>query len=296
MTNNTVSVLVISKGKKSSRYLDINLNFLKYAVSLVFALVVFSVVSLYYSYTFYGNSVPKLSPQAITVNQPKPLKEDHILNDLLQPTVHNPTQNFEFENRTSIVDENLANKLIEVEKKLIDLQKQLKKKGIRKELSIGGEFIPADLFSDEYFEFIERDIESMTRTFRKYPIGKPTSGAITSGFGYRKDPFNKKVAFHSGIDLKKGYGSPVISTAEGVVEKAGWCQGYGKCIVINHYYGYKTLYGHLSKIKVKKGQWIESGQLIGRVGSTGRSTGPHLHYEVIKHDKKINPRKYLSLG
>jgi murein DD-endopeptidase MepM/ murein hydrolase activator NlpD len=146
------------------------------------------------------------------------------------------------------------------------------------------------------FDAINNDLDDLSEVFFTYPIGKPTRGKISSFFGYRKDPFHKRKALHTGIDFSAGTGTSVITTADGVVKSAGWRKGYGKCIIVQHKSGYKTLYGHLSKIKVIKGQKVKSGDLIGKVGSTGRSTGPHLHYEVYKDGKRINPKNYLSMG
>lgn len=114
-----------------------------------------------------------------------------------------------------------------------------------------------------------------------------------SGFGYRIDPVYKTKQMHSGMDFTADRGTEVYATGDGVVElieRKLW--GYGKCIVINHGYGYKTLYGHLNDFKVRQGQKIKRGELIGLVGSTGKSTGPHLHYEVIKNGQKVNPIAY----
>jgi murein DD-endopeptidase MepM/ murein hydrolase activator NlpD len=116
---------------------------------------------------------------------------------------------------------------------------------------------------------------------------------MASGYGYRIDPVYKTRRMHTGMDFTAKVGTPVYATGDGYIEdleQSGW--GYGKCIVINHGYGYKTRYAHLSAFKVKKGQKIKRGALIGLVGSTGKSTGPHLHYEVEKGGQKVNPIHY----
>jgi murein DD-endopeptidase MepM/ murein hydrolase activator NlpD len=115
-----------------------------------------------------------------------------------------------------------------------------------------------------------------------------------SGFGYRIDPIYRTRRMHSGVDFTADKGTEVYATGDGVievVERKRW--GYGKSIIINHGFGFKTLYAHLSEFKVKQGQKIKRGELIGLIGSTGRSTGPHLHYEVIKDGKKVNPIGYF---
>lgn len=125
------------------------------------------------------------------------------------------------------------------------------------------------------------------------PVKNKELKRMASGFGYRIDPIYKTRRMHTGMDFTANIGTAVYATGDGVVEaleRSGW--GYGNCIVINHGYGYKTRYAHLSAFKVKQGQKIKRGELIGLVGNTGKSTGPHLHYEVEKGGKKVNPIHY----
>lgn len=117
---------------------------------------------------------------------------------------------------------------------------------------------------------------------------------ITSGFGYRRDPFNGHGAMHSGIDFKGAMGSPIFAAAEGRVTYAGWKSGYGKAVEITHGNGMLTRYAHLSRIDVTPGQAIAAGATLGGLGSTGRSTGPHLHFEVRINDRAVNPRPFLE--
>lgn len=121
----------------------------------------------------------------------------------------------------------------------------------------------------------------------------PVVGRITSSFGERLDPFNGEGAFHSGIDIGTTYGQPVCATADGVVTKASLGNGYGREIEIDHGNGIQTVYGHLSGFAVTAGERVRRGEVIGYVGSSGRSTGPHLHYEVRIRDTPVNPHKYL---
>ena len=117
--------------------------------------------------------------------------------------------------------------------------------------------------------------------------------SITSDFGWRTHPIYKTQQFHPGMDFASEQGTPIYSTGDGLIERAdNMAQGYGNHVVINHGFGYQTLYGHMSKIAVHANQKINRGQLIGYVGSTGLSTGPHLHYEVIKNGEKVNPINY----
>ena len=126
------------------------------------------------------------------------------------------------------------------------------------------------------------------------PAIQPVSNAdlkrIASGFGYRIDPVYKTVKLHPGLDFSAPAGTPIYATADGSIEVAGnRGDGYGNCVIINHGYGYKTLYGHMFRVKSRGGQRVKRGEVIGWVGSTGKSTGPHCHYEVIKNGNKIDP-------
>lgn len=122
---------------------------------------------------------------------------------------------------------------------------------------------------------------------------KDLAHAVTSGFGWRTHPIYKTQEFHPGMDFAAEQGTPIYATGDGVVDQAdNLAQGYGNHVVINHGFGYQTLYGHMSKIVARAGQKISRGQLIGYVGSTGLSTAPHIHYEVIKNGEKVNPVNY----
>ncbi len=127
----------------------------------------------------------------------------------------------------------------------------------------------------------------------KAPTLWPVEGMITGSFGERIDPFNGEGAFHSGVDISSSYGHPVVAPADGVVTFADNMAGYGRMLVIEHGNGISTRYGHLSGFAVAPGQTIQRGDVIGYVGLSGRSTGPHLHYEVRIHDAPVNPYKYL---
>ncbi|WP_299195713.1 peptidoglycan DD-metalloendopeptidase family protein [uncultured Erythrobacter sp.] len=117
---------------------------------------------------------------------------------------------------------------------------------------------------------------------------------ITSAFGYRRDPFTRRSAMHSGIDFKGAYGSPIMAAATGEVTFAGWKSGYGKVVEISHGNGIMTRYAHMSRIDVAVGQSVDAGQTVGGLGSTGRSTGPHLHFEVRVNGRPVNPRPFLE--
>jgi murein DD-endopeptidase MepM/ murein hydrolase activator NlpD len=123
----------------------------------------------------------------------------------------------------------------------------------------------------------------------------PVEGQVTGSFGERIDPFNGEGAFHSGVDIGTNYGTPIIAPADGVVTFTDLLGGYGKAIMIDHGHGISTRYGHLSGFAVTAGQSVHRGDVIGYVGASGRSTGPHLHYEVRINDTPVNPYKYLRI-
>ncbi len=139
------------------------------------------------------------------------------------------------------------------------------------------------------------DISYYNEAMKKIPLGKPVwSYWLSSPFGKRTDPFNSKSARHKGVDLASNKGNKVKTMADGVVTKSGWGNGYGKVIEIDHGNGFKTKYAHLNAIYVKKGATVTNGQAIGEVGSTGRSTGPHLHYEILYDGVPVDPMVFIK--
>lgn len=121
----------------------------------------------------------------------------------------------------------------------------------------------------------------------------PVSGTVTSSFGWRKSPFGNSSELHAGIDIAVNAGTPVVATADGLVVQSGPFGGYGNLVQIDHGNGISTLYGHNSQIAVNIGQSVKKGQVVSYAGSTGNSTGPHVHYEVRENDTSIDPWKYL---
>ncbi|WP_297445701.1 M23 family metallopeptidase [Desulfurobacterium sp.] len=160
----------------------------------------------------------------------------------------------------------------------------------------GGIYIPLENMSPEELSDSISVIDSLISDFRKYPFGIPAYGRLTSKFGIRRDPFTHLLAFHPGIDIANKPGTPVRVTADGKVIRAGWWAGWGKVVLVKHPSGYITIYAHLRKIFVKPGQKVKLGQVIGEMGDTGRSTGPHLHYGIEINDRWVNPMKFLEVS
>ena len=172
--------------------------------------------------------------------------------------------------------------------------------------AIGGPFVPVKLPPDAgTFErqlyrinITRAQMQRLNATLSLVPYRKPVIGEVefTSGFGVRSDPFLGRPAMHTGLDFRAATGDPVRATANGKVISSGWMGGYGRMVEIDHGNGLSTRYGHLSEIHVKIGDVIKIGQLIGAVGSTGRSTGPHLHYETRIDGDAVDPQKFLRAG
>ena len=172
---------------------------------------------------------------------------------------------------------------------------------------VGGPFVPvrapsanASSFDRQLYRIsVSRaQVDRLTRVLTLVPYRKPVVGEVelSSGFGVRTDPFLGRPAMHTGLDFRGSTGDPVRATAAGKVVSAGWAGGYGQMVEIDHGNGLSTRYGHLSKIIAKVGQHVSIGQVVGEIGSTGRSTGPHLHYETRIDGEAVDPQKFLRAG
>ncbi len=168
----------------------------------------------------------------------------------------------------------------------------------KKLLQLSKQFYVQSKSLDEIAELAKSKSELLASIPAIIPLQvKDIKKQITSGFGWRIHPIYKTQEFHPGLDFPSNQGTPVYATGNGKVEFSGMDNsGYGLHVIINHGFGYQTLYAHLSKIAVKNGEKVMRGQLIGYVGSTGLSTAPHLHYEVIKNNEKVNPINYIFKG
>lgn len=143
---------------------------------------------------------------------------------------------------------------------------------------------------DEIDQLVKNKEQLLSHTPAIQPVSNKDLSRVASGFGYRVDPVYKTVKFHAGLDFAAPQGTPIYATADGTVTTAGNTgNGYGNHVVINHGYGYETLFGHMVRVKVRAGQTVKRGEVIGWVGSTGKSTGPHCHYEVHKNGEKMDP-------
>ncbi|WP_192178992.1 peptidoglycan DD-metalloendopeptidase family protein [Mesorhizobium amorphae] len=166
----------------------------------------------------------------------------------------------------------------------------------------GGPLIPVDgsmIFDSKVKELDEAldALDHLKKEARKLPLANPAPGhSVTSPFGVRTDPILGTAALHSGMDFRAPIGMAAKVTAPGVVVKAGWNGGYGRMVEVDHGNGFATRYGHLSEIDVTVGQKLAAGDIIGKTGSSGRSTGPHLHYEVRHNGEAVDPLRFLTVG
>src|SRR5690606_24664343 len=166
----------------------------------------------------------------------------------------------------------------------------------------GGPLLPVDgslAFEARVRELDEalEKLEAVKAIAAQMPIHNPAPGQpVTSSFGVRRDPIIRRPAMHAGIDFRAATGTPIRSGGAGTVVKAGWNGGYGRMVEIDHGHGLATRYAHMSRILVAEGQKVGTGDIIGESGSSGRSTGPHLHYEVRRNGNAVDPLRFLKAG
>lgn len=153
---------------------------------------------------------------------------------------------------------------------------------------------PSDVGFSTLFSSLQR-LDGIAKTAAYIPSGRPVDKLVlTSNFGVRSDPFNRSARMHKGIDIPGPIGTPIHATADGIISRAGWASGYGNLVQISHGSGMETRYGHMSKLLVAENSYVKRGQIIGLMGSTGRSTGSHLHYEVRVDGAAINPLPFVA--
>lgn len=153
---------------------------------------------------------------------------------------------------------------------------------------------PSDVGFSNLFASLQR-LDGAPRSAAYIPSGQPVEKlSLTSNFGVRSDPFNGGARMHKGIDIPGPVGTPIYATADGIVNRSGWASGYGNLVQISHGGGMETRYGHMSKLLVAENSYVRRGQIVGLMGSTGRSTGSHLHYEVRVDGAAINPIPFVA--
>ncbi len=155
---------------------------------------------------------------------------------------------------------------------------------------------PFAALPDDSYENLTVKVDHYLKTISSVPLGPPAAGTVTSKFGGRTDPLNGERAFHSGVDIKNKPGTEIIAPADGIVVGCGYNEGFGNYLIIDHGHSFVTRYLHMQKSLVKKDAEVKRGERIGLMGNSGRSTGPHLHYEINYRDKAINPIQFMQVA
>ena len=191
----------------------------------------------------------------------------------------------------------LSQKLNKIDNNLSMIDSYLKDRGLIKYENMGG--VPSSSKPENFvskIEFLEEQSVVFYNTLRDIPLGYPYDGTRSSDYGYRRNPFGGYSGeFHPGVDVKGSIGDPIHATADGIVNRCDWYNGYGNAVVIDHKSGYQSLFGHLTKVNVVQGQYVKAGDVIGFLGTTGRSTGPHVHYEIRQNGDDISPEPFLKV-
>jgi murein DD-endopeptidase MepM/ murein hydrolase activator NlpD len=278
------TVIIVNKNKEGSQTLQIktkHISRIKHYLLSVLAVI----TALTLSVIYLGHK-----------NQEQEEEKQHLVAQLIKLKGEVPPANIEEKKATT------AQSYIQsIEAKLQTINDYLRKRGLKgfstKAVGGNGNAEASKLTDEETYSLYDEYLNRLVHTVAFTPMGYPRVSSLTSYFGFRSDPFNSASAeFHPGIDFKGNRGDEAKCTATGGVVFAGRYGGYGNCVRIEHANNFETLYGHLSRITVKVGQEVTVGQKIGEVGSTGHSTGNHLHYEVRKNGKAINPIKFLTLN
>lgn len=275
MKKKTSTVLIISYDDNKVKSFNINSHLIKYYKRYFYGflsfLVLFSVAL--FAFIFSSNNVRV---------------ENYSMNNEIA----------QINKKVELIDSlKLKEKLNVIDGNLSVIHSYLISRGIfNKGVDVNGEI------SNQYSRYykvkeLEEQSEIFLESVMSVPLGLPFYGRISSEYGYRKNPFGGYIGeFHPGIDIKGSVGDDVRATADGIVVRNDWYGGYGNAVLIDHGSGLTTLYGHLSRVKVVPGQEVKTGDVIGFMGSTGRSTGPHVHYEIRKNGEDIDPAPFLTLN
>ncbi|MEA3464761.1 MAG: peptidoglycan DD-metalloendopeptidase family protein [Thermodesulfobacteriota bacterium] len=284
--NNKVHIIIAAENGRS-RSLVVRKGRIRTALMVTCVLVLVLVASLYVSVT----SLLQQHDRRLTV-----VELEHRVDSL---STQNKQLSTQVKRNEAEKQELLSNAVQHLNERSSHLESILTQVGIEVALkedgdgeNSGGPYIePSADNSDDALFFSAQLIDILEQT----PLGVPCKGYLSSSFGRRSDPFNGRKAFHSGIDIAHFVGTKVKATADGTVVSCGYVSGYGKMVKVAHGDRFTTVFGHLNKFKVKKGAKIARGDVIGTMGNTGRSTGPHLHYEIRDHGRAINPYSFTFL-
>lgn len=284
----TSTVIIVDKGKGSTKTLQVKTKHISrikhYAAGILALILTLSGAIIYLE----NQNMAQQEETSRALQQVNQLKKS-----LPAPAADTPEVKKASDAQSYIQD---------IQNKLQTINNYLRKRGLKGFSTKGigggdGNGIASKLTENEKYSAYDEYLDRLVHAVEFTPMGYPKISSLTSYFGYRSDPFESDHAeFHPGIDFKGNRGDAARCTADGRVVGAGWNGGYGNCVRIAHTNGFETLYGHLSRITVHVGQKVTAGEKIGEIGSTGRSTGNHLHYEVRKNGRPVNPISYLSLN
>ncbi|MBA95171.1 MAG: hypothetical protein CMP21_05400 [Rickettsiales bacterium] len=296
--DNTISFVIFKNNSGKSYTLTISQNKLKIAsISLLAALIALG-VGIYLSYNV---NIQQAAYNKLKKDYSQKMESIKVLNEEIDFIKNDMIDLIEKEERLELllgkarVKKKLRKKNIKKFKKEL---KVLEKSAVNLEdrafklVNMMRDYV--DEFNQKYSIHLKRT-HLITARFEATPSIRPLYGRVMSRYGWRRHPVSKKRRFHKGIDIASWAGAPIHVTADGIVEYAGWSRTFGYVVVVNHNYGYRTYYAHCSQILVKRKEIVKKGQVIAQVGSTGLSTGPHLHYEIRKWNQRLNPIAYLDL-
>jgi len=216
----------------------------------------------------------------------------HNQNDLLTSKINGMNKEFEMVDSLKIRE-----KLGNIDNNLSMINDYLQSRGVLKTVSAGGESSVSHENNSNKVGSLEKETGSILNTVHNMPFGAPYNGPMSSGYGYRTNPFGGfRGEFHPGVDFKGQVGDEIYATGDGIVERCDWYGGYGNAVLLKHSCGLESLFGHMTRVNVVQGQKVKAGELIGFLGTTGRSTGPHVHYEIRKEGSDIDPVPFLTVN
>ena len=274
MNNKRTTILIISYDNNDVRSLNVNTHFIKHyknylkGLFLLCLVVILSIFSLIYYMHGINSENSVLSGRLVYMTGQIELIDSLKLHE-----------------RMDIIRSNL-----------IQINNYIQSRGVMKS-NEGGEVADKDVSDLSKIPYFEEKSSMFLNSVQNIPLGVPHNGIISSEYGYRFNPFGGRGGeFHPGIDFKGQIGDSVFATADGIVQRNDWYGGYGNAVLIDHGNGLQTLFGHLSRVNVEPGQKVRAGELIGFLGTTGRSTGPHVHYEIRKSGIDIDPNPFIKLN
>ena len=295
-TNLTFVIFKSNSGK--SRSITLSIKSLKIIIGSFVVLILLLFGGIYLSYNTNIQQVAYNQLKKENAKQAKDLKNLHEQFDLIKDDLVDLIE------KEETLEGVLGKAKIKKKRKKIAVRRfklELKKKLKSKKDSYEKAFATSELLEDYLDTYNQKYAIHLSRAhrikarFESTPSIRPLIGRVMSRYGWRRHPVTGRRRFHKGIDIASWTGAPIQVTADGIVEYAGWSRTFGYVAVIDHNYGIRTIYAHCSKILVEKNEVVKKGQVIAQVGSTGLSTGPHLHYEIRKWRQTLNPIAHLDL-